>query len=207
MPSANNRWHLLWKIFMQEKKLIWSDKKNRCHWANPKNSVYVEYHDKEWGVPIYDDHKLYEMLLLESFQAGLSWECILNKRDAFKQAFANFNVKQISNFDENKIEELMQNEGIIRNRRKIQATINNAKIFLLIQKEFKSFSEYIWSWSSKKIIFENHLTSSPLSDAISKDLSKRGMKFVGTIIIYSYLQAVGIINSHENRCFLCRNKN
>lgn len=176
----------------------------RCTWVNEKNPLYVKYHDEEWGTPVYDDRKLFEMLLLESFQAGLSWECILNKRVAFKEAFDNFNYKKIKDYDEKKIEELMQNKGIIRNRRKIAATIPNAKIFMEIQKEYQTFSNYLWSFTNNKIIYEYNKTTSELSDKISKDLQKRGMKFVGTTIIYSYLQAVGIINSHEKGCFLYR---
>lgn len=178
----------------------------RCTWVNEKNPLYVKYHDEEWGTPVYDDRKLFEMLLLESFQAGLSWECILNKREAFKEAFDHFNYKKIKDYDEKKIEELMQNKGIIRNRRKIAATIPNAKIFMEIQKEYQTFSNYLWSFTNNKIIYEYNKTTSELSDKISKDLQKRGMKFVGTTIIYSYLQAVGIINSHEKGCFLYRRK-
>lgn len=174
----------------------------RCSWLNLNNPLYVKYHDEEWGVPVYDDHKLFEMLLLESFQAGLSWECILNKREAFKNAFDNYNYKKIKDYNEEKQKELMNNKNIIRNKRKISATIKNAKIFMDIQKEYQSFSNYLWSFTKNKIIYEYDKTTSSLSDTISKDLKKRGMKFVGTTIIYSYLQAVGIINSHEPNCFL-----
>ena len=142
------------------------------------------------------------MLILESFQAGLSWECVLNKRKDFKIAFDNFELNKVINYDDNKIAELLSNEKIIRNRLKIKAAISNAKIFKEIQKETKSFSNYLWHWTDYKIIHETGKTSSTLSDAISKDLQKRGMKFVGTTIIYSYLQAVGVINSHEKDCFL-----
>lgn len=178
----------------------------RCSWVNSKNPLYIKYHDEEWGVPVYDDHKLFEMLLLESFQAGLSWECILNKRGAFKEAFDNFNYKKISNYDDKKIEELMQNKGIIRNKRKITTTIKNAKVFMKIQKEYQSFSNYLWHFTDNKIIYETNKTISPLSDTISKDLKKRGMSFVGSTIIYSYLQAVGIINSHDPECDLYKKK-
>jgi len=174
----------------------------RCSWLNLNNPLYVKYHDEEWGVPVYDDHKLFEMLLLESFQAGLSWECVLNKREAFKKAFDNFDYQKISNYSEEKQKELMNNKNIIRNKRKISATIKNAKIFMEIQKEYNSFSNYLWHFTNNKIIYETGKTTSNLSDQISKDLKKRGMKFVGTTIIYSYLQAVGIINSHEPNCFL-----
>ena len=174
----------------------------RCSWLNLNNPLYVKYHDEEWGVPVYDDHKLFEMLLLESFQAGLSWECVLNKREAFKKAFDNYNYKKIKDYNEEKQKELMNNKNIIRNKRKISATIKNAKIFMEIQKEYNSFSNYLWHFTNNKIIYETGRTTSNLSDQISKDLKKRGMKFVGTTIIYSYLQAVGIINSHEPNCFL-----
>lgn len=176
----------------------------RCTWVNEKNPLYIKYHDEEWGKPVYDDNKLFEMLLLESFQAGLSWECILNKREAFKKAFDNFDYEKVSNYNEVKIEKLLNNKDIIRNKRKITATIKNAKIFMKIQKEYNSFSNYLWHFTNNKIIYETGKTTSPLSDTISKNLKKRGMKFVGTTIIYSYLQAVGIINSHEESCFLCK---
>ena len=175
---------------------------NRCHWVNEDNPIYVKYHDEEWCVPSHDDNYLFEMLVLESFQAGLSWECILNKRDNFRKSFDNFNYKKISNYDENKILSLMNNKGIIRNKRKITATIENAKVFMKIQKEYKSFSNYIWHFTNNKVIRNKTIiTSSPLSDEISKDLKNRGMKFVGTTIIYSYLQAIGIVNDHEKECF------
>jgi len=175
---------------------------NRCFWVNEKNPLYIKYHDEEWGVPSYDDKHLFEMLILESFQAGLSWECILNKREAFCQAYDNFDVRKVSLYDEKKIEELTQNKEIIRNRLKIKASIQNAKIFQEIQKEFKSFSNYIWSFTNNKIIMGTGeiVSSNDLSDKISKDLKKRGMKFVGTTIIYSYLQAIGVINDHEKNC-------
>lgn len=176
---------------------------NRCKWVNLNNSNYVKYHDEEWAKPSYDDNYLFEMLLLESFQAGLSWECILNKRDAFKEAFDNFNIDKISKYDEQKINELLNNKSIIRNRLKIKASINNAKIYKEIQKEYKSFSNYIWSFTNNKIIKNKtdiFKTTSELSDKISNDLKKRGMKFVGSTIIYSYLQAIGIINDHETTC-------
>lgn len=173
----------------------------RCNWVNLNNPLYIKYHDEEWGIPIYDDKKLFEMLLLESFQAGLSWECILNKREAFKQAFDNFDYQKIKDYDEKKIEELMQNKAIIRNKRKITSSIKNAKIFINIQKEYNTFSNYLWQFTENKIIYECDKTTSKLSDEISKDLYKRGMRFVGSTIIYSYLQAIGVINSHEPRCF------
>lgn len=177
----------------------------RCKWCNLKNEKYIAYHDEEWGVPVYDDHKLYEMLILESFQAGLSWECILNKRDDFEIAFDNFDIDKVCSYDEKKINELLKNKKIIRNKRKISAAINNSKIFKEIQKEYKTFSNYIWHFTNNKIIYEIDKTSSELSDTISKDLQKRGMKFVGTTIIYSYLQAIGVIYSHEQECFKYNN--
>ena len=175
----------------------------RCKWLNENNELYVRYHDCEWSVPNYDDNYLFEFLILESFQAGLSWETILNKRENFKKAFDNFDYKKIADYDENKINELMTNKGIIRNKLKIKAAINNAKIFMQIQKEFKSFSNYIWSFSNNKIIKninDDFKTTSELSDRVSKDLISRGMKFVGSTIIYSYLQAIGVINDHETTC-------
>lgn len=180
----------------------WEDGKVRCRWANPKNETYIHYHDKEWGVPVHDDHKLFEMLVLEGFQAGLSWECVLNKREDFRTAFDQFDLEKVCSYDEEDIERLRNNPKIIRNRRKIQAAVTNARAYRKIQQEFGSFSEYLWSWSKGKVIYENDRTYSELSDAISGDLKKRGMKFVGTTIIYAYLQAVGIIYSHEEGCFL-----
>lgn len=175
----------------------------RCSWVNENNELYIKYHDEEWAVPSYDDKYLFEMLLLESFQAGLSWECILNKRESFRKAFDNFDYKKIAKYKEEKINELLNNKEIVRNKLKIHAAINNAKIFMEIQKEYKTFSNYIWSFTNNKTIInkdDNFRTTSNLSDTISNDLKKRGMKFVGSIIIYSYLQAIGIINDHELEC-------
>ena len=178
----------------------------RCKWCNLKNEKYIEYHDKEWGVAIYDDKHLYEMLILESFQAGLSWKCVLNKREDFRKAFDNFEIDKVSDYDEKKVQELLKNENIIRNKLKINAAINNSKIFKEIQNEYKTFSNYIWSFTNNKVIYEIGKTSSELSDIISKDLQTRGMKFVGTTIIYSYLQAIGVIYSHDKECFLYKIK-
>ena len=178
----------------------------RCKWCNLKNEKYIEYHDKEWGVAIYDDKHLYEMLILESFQAGLSWECVLNKREDFRKAFDNFEIDKVSDYDEKKVQELLKNENITRNKLKINAAINNSKIFKEIQNEYKTFSNYIWSFTNNKVIYEIGKTSSELSDIISKDLQKRGMRFVGTTIIYSYLQAIGVIYSHDKECFLYKIK-
>ena len=176
---------------------------NRCKWLNLNNPTYVRYHDEEWGKPKYNDKELFELLILEMFQAGLSWECILNKRDSFRLAFDNFDYNIISNYNDDKVNELLNNKNIIRNKLKINATINNAKVFIEIQKEYKTFSNYIWSFTNNQIIKNMDDTlkvSSDLSDEISKDLKRRGMKFVGTIIIYSYLQAIGIIDDHELSC-------
>ena len=176
----------------------------RCAWVDEKSEIYTKYHDEEWGIPKYDDRDLFELLTLEGFQAGLSWITVLKKREAFRKAFDNFDVKKVAKYDENKVEELISNEGIIRSRSKIGASIKNAKIFIEIQKEFGSFSNYIWSFTEGKIIKnkdDNFQTSTPLSDKISKDLKKRGMKYVGSVIIYSYLQSIGIINDHAVECF------
>lgn len=173
----------------------------RCKWVNLNNPLYVSYHDTEWGVPSHEDNYLFEMLLLESFQAGLSWECVLNKRESFRAAFDGFDYYRIANYDEEKVNELLNNKDIIRNRLKIKAAINNAKIFIDIQKSHGTFDKYIWEYTNGKIIRGNGTqTSSSLSDKISKDLIKRGMRFVGTTIIYSYLQAIGMINDHESSC-------
>lgn len=177
----------------------------RCKWCNLNNPIYIEYHDKEWGVMNINDDYLLEMLILESFQAGLSWECVLNKRESFRQAYDNFNIDKICNYTENKIKELSENKDIIRNKLKIKASINNTKIFKSIQKEFGSFSNYLKTFTKDNIIYETDNTTNFLSDDISKDLIKRGMKFVGSTIIYSYLQAIGIIYSHEKECFLYKN--
>lgn len=175
----------------------------RCRWANPKNSLYIEYHDNEWGKPSYDDGYLFEMLVLEGFQAGLSWECVLNKREAFKAAFDGFDYKKVAGYTQQKQDELAQNKNIIRNRRKIKAAVKNAEIFMNIQSEYGSFSKYIWHFTDgKQIVNRDGIirATTPLSDTISKDLQKRGMKFVGSTIIYSYLQAVGIVDDHEPDC-------
>ncbi|MFR0560890.1 DNA-3-methyladenine glycosylase I [Limosilactobacillus mucosae] len=174
----------------------------RCSWVNLQNPLYVKYHDREWGRPVHDDHKLFEMLLLESFQAGLSWETVLNKREAFKQAFAEFDVAKVANFNDEDCQRLQQNPGIIRHRLKIRAAVSNAQVFMAIQQEWGTFSKYLWHWTDGKTIQEIGATKSKLSDDIAKDLKKRGMKFVGTTTIYAYLQAVGVINSHEDSCWL-----
>lgn len=178
----------------------------RCKWCNLDNPKYVEYHDHEWGIQNFEDRYLFEMLILESFQAGLSWECVLNKRDFFKKAYDNFDINKVCNYDEVKIKELLNNKNIIRNKLKIKASIENAKIFKNIVNEYGSFYNYLKIFTKGNIFFEVNLTSSDLSDSISKDLIKKGMKFVGTTIIYSYLQAIGVINSHEEDCFIYNKK-
>ncbi|MBR6301859.1 DNA-3-methyladenine glycosylase I [bacterium] len=181
----------------------------RCFWVDPNSEIYIKYHDEEWGVPKYDDRDLLELLILESFQAGLSWITVLKKREAFRKAFDNFDINKIVKYDETKISELMNNPGIIRCKNKILSAINNAKIFKEIQKEYGSFSDYIWGFTGNKIIQRTTKElpiSTPLSDKISKDLKKRGMKFVGTVIIYSYLQAIGVVNDHDFECFTQKNK-
>ena len=182
--------------------------KKRCPWAEDVEEIYVKYHDDEWGVPTYDDRELFEMLVLESFQAGLSWITILKKRENFKKAFDNFDVEKVSKYDEAKVEELRNNAGIIRHKGKIESAINNANVFIEIQKEYGSFSNYIWSFTDNKVLKdseENYKTNSQLSDKIAKDLKKRGMKFVGSTIIYSYLEAIGVINNHIHECFKYEN--
>ena len=178
------------------------ENKIRCKWCNLKNELYVKYHDEEWCKTNFDDKYLFEMLILESFQAGLSWECILNKREAFREEFDPFDINKICNYDEKKIEKMLSNEKIVRNKLKIKASINNAKIFKEIQKEYGSFYNYLRTFTKDKIIYEVDRTTSELSDHISNELQKRGMKFVGSTIIYSYLQAIGMIYSHDNECFL-----
>lgn len=180
--------------------------KTRCFWCNLKNPIYVRYHDEEWGILRTDDEYLFEMLALESFQAGLSWECVLNKREAFRAAFDGFDREKISAYGEEKLAELYKNKNIIRNRLKIKAAVTNAAVFCEIVDEFGSFYGYLKTFTHGEIICECDKTTSPLSDAISNDLRSRGMKFVGTTIIYSYLQAVGIINSHDKTCFLYSEK-
>ena len=174
----------------------------RCGWCNLKSETYVKYHDEEWGRPLYDDQKLYELLILECFQAGLSWECVLNKRESFRVAFDGFDIDKVIAYDEGKKQALMNDPAIIRNRLKIKAAVNNSIVFKAIQEEFDSFSDYIWSFTGNEVVQEEFTvrTTSPLSDAISKDLKKRGMTFVGSTIIYSFLQAMGVINGHSKDC-------
>lgn len=177
--------------------------KKRCHWVKD-DELYSKYHDEEWGRATYDDSKLFEMLLLESFQAGLSWLTILKKRESFRKAFDQFDVQKVACYDEEKKEALRLDAGIIRNRLKIKASVRNAQIFIEIQKEYGSFSNYLWHFTNGLVIPASDPVPvhTPLSDQIASDLQKRGMRFVGTTIIYSYLQAVGVVNDHEKGCFL-----
>ena len=174
----------------------------RCSWVNLKNEKYIYYHDFVWGIPNHNDQELFEYLTLEIFQAGLTWETILNKQKYFKNAFDDFDIKKIKQYNEEKIEELLKDKNIIRNKLKIKASINNSKIFKQIIKENGTFYNYLLTFTKGNIYYNSVDTRSKLSDDISKDLTKRGMKFVGTTIIFSYLQAVGIINSHQENCFL-----
>ena len=180
----------------------WKDGKCRCRWANPENPVYIRYHDTQWGRAVHEDRELFEMLLLETFQAGLSWECVLKKREHFREVFDGFDPEKICRYDEAKCEALAQDPGIIRNRKKIAAAVKNAGIFLEIQRRWGSFDAYLWHWTEGSVIRETGKTTSALSDAISKDLKKQGMSFVGSTVIYAYLQAVGVIWGHEESCFL-----
>ena len=181
-------------------------KKSRCTWCE-KSELYKNYHDNEWGVPVYDDSTLFEFLILETFQAGLSWITILNKRENFRIAFDNFDYKKIAKYDDLKFNELIANAGIIRNKLKIKSAISNARAFIKIQEEFDSFSKYIWSFTNGKPIQNNFKnieeipSSTPLSDTISKDLKKRGFKFVGSTIVYAHMQATGMVNDHVISCF------
>lgn len=190
---------------MEREKFSMNDKK-RCKWCNIKNEIYVKYHDEEWGIPNFDEEYLYETLILESFQAGLSWECVLNKRESFRKAFDNFDIDKICSYDKKKLQELLKNENIIRNKLKINAAINNSKVFKKIQNEYGTFYNYLKEYVKDTIVYETEKTTSDLSDTISKDLQKRGMKFVGSTIIYSYLQAIGIIYSHDKDCYLYKSR-
>ncbi len=180
--------------------------KTRCFWVSD-DPLYIEYHDNEWGVPVYDDDRLFEFLILETFQAGLSWITILKKRENFRKAFDNFDYKKIAAYPESKYESLLQDAGIIRNKLKIRATISNAQAFMKVQEEFGSFSKYIWGFTNGKPIVntfkkrEEVPATTELSDAISKDLKKRGFKFVGSTVIYAHMQATGMVNDHTTDCF------
>lgn len=184
------------------------EKLNRCGWVN-SDPLYIKYHDEEWGVPVHDDSKMFEFLLLETFQAGLSWYTILKKRENFREAFAKFDYKKVAKFDEAKILELLQNEGIIRYRLKIESAISNAQRFMEVQKEFGTFCNYIWGFVDHQPILNKPKTlaevpaSSEISDRLSKDLKKRGFKFVGSTTIYAHMQACGMVNDHTIDCFKC----
>lgn len=178
----------------------------RCAWCN-SSELYQKYHDEEWGVPVYDDHTLFEFLLLETFQAGLSWITILNKRENFRSAFDNFDYKKIASYSEEKIQELLLDAGIIRNKLKVYSAVSNAQAFIKVQEEFGSFSKYIWDFTDGKPIDNNRKSlkevqaTTPLSDTISKDLKKRGFKFVGSTVVYAHMQATGMVNDHVADCW------
>lgn len=181
--------------------------KKRCQWIGLKNPLYLKYHDEEWGAPVHDDKKLFAKLILDGAQAGLSWFTILKKRENYRKAFDNWDYRKIAKYGDKKINELLKNEGIVRNRLKIESAIKNAKVFIEIQKEFGSFDKYIWGFVDNKTIQNKFKKVSEiparteLSDTISKDLKKRGMNFVGPTIIYAYMQAIGIVNDHTVDCF------
>lgn len=178
----------------------------RCDWVGD-DPIYIKYHDEEWGEPVHDDLKHFEFLVLEGAQAGLSWITILKRRDGYRNAFVGFNPEEVAKFTDEDVERLVNDKGIIRNRSKIKSAINNARVFLEIQDEFGSFDKYIWGYVDGKPVVnrpekrEDYLASSPLSDEVSNDLKKRGMSFVGSIVIYAHLQATGIINDHMAKCF------
>jgi len=180
--------------------------KRRCEWVG-SDPLYTDYHDHEWGVPVHEDRRLFEMLILEGAQAGLSWITILKKREAYRQAFENFDPRKVSEFSEARVRQLLKNSGIIRNRLKIQATVQNAQAFLRVADEFKSFDQYIWQFVGHRPI-QNHWkrqqdipAQTPESDAMTKDLKKRGFKFVGSTICYAFMQSVGMVNDHILDCF------
>lgn len=181
--------------------------KKRCDWTNNTSDLEIEYHDKEWGIPVFDDRLLFEFLILEGAQAGLSWSTILHKRENYRKAFDNFDAKKIIKYNSNKIEELLQNKGIVRNKLKVNSVVTNAKIFLEVQKEFGSFSNYIWSFVDGKPIIntwksmEDVPAKTNISDIMSKTMKKRGFKFIGSTICYAYMQAVGMVNDHTIDCF------
>ena len=182
------------------------DEKIRCGWCT-SNDLYKKYHDEEWGVPVYEDQKLFEFLILETFQAGLSWITILKKRENFKLAFDDFDYKKVALYSEDKIQELLQDAGIIRNQLKIRAAVSNATAFIKVQEKLGSFSKYIWKFTNGQPIQNNRQslkevpTATPLSDEISKDLKKRGFKFVGSTVIYAYMQATGMVDDHVADCW------
>ncbi|MCF7568429.1 DNA-3-methyladenine glycosylase I [Sabulilitoribacter arenilitoris] len=182
------------------------NKKHKCGWC-VGDTLYEAYHDEEWGVPAYDDATIFEFLILETFQAGLSWITVLRKRENFRKAFDDFNYKKIANYKQDKIDALLQNTGIIRNKLKVKATITNAQAFIKIQEEFGSFSKYIWGFVDGKPIknklknYKKTPANTAISDALSKDLKKRGFRFVGSTVVYAHMQATGMVNDHEVDCF------
>lgn len=177
----------------------------RCAWANPNNPLYLEYHDKEWGVPCHDERRLFEMLNLEGAQAGLSWETILNKRNSYSLAFDGWDAEKIAAYDDAKVASLLANPGIVRNRLKVAATIGNARAYLNMRAQGLSLDHYLWSYVNHQPLINRgeRIISTDISDQISKDLKKRGFKFVGTTIIYAYMQAIGMVNDHEADC-ICK---
>ncbi len=183
------------------------DGKNRCQWSEGVNDAYIEYHDTEWGVPVYDDRVQFEFLILEGAQAGLSWSTILNKRDGYRRNFAGFDPEKVAAFTDKRLEKILTDPGIVRNRLKVQSAVVNARAFLDVQKEFGTFSEYIWGFVNGKPIQNNFRkdsdvpATSEVSDALSKDLKKRGFKFVGSTIMYAHMQATGLVNDHVVDCF------
>ena len=178
------------------------ENKTRCRWCNLNNPKYIEYHDREWGQLRLDDDYLYGMLILECFQAGLSWECVLNKRDSFRMAYDGFDLDAVCAYDDEKIGVLLENKDIIRNKLKILASITNSRVFKEIVKEYGSFAAYLKYFAGEETLYETGKVTNAVSDAISKDLKRRGMKFVGSTTIYAYLQAIGMIDSHEKNCYL-----
>lgn len=180
------------------------DARQRCRWVNVHNPLYVKYHDEEWGVVRHDDAYLYEILMLECFVAGLSWECVLGKREAFRAAFAGFDASAVAQFGPEKVESLLRQPGIIRHRGKIEAAITNSRVFLQVQAEFGSFDRYAWRFVNGEPLREPYHahTSSPESAALSRDLKKRGMRYVGSVTMYSWMQAVGMIQAHGRECCL-----
>jgi DNA-3-methyladenine glycosylase I len=181
--------------------------KKRCNWANPQNDLYIKYHDEEWGLPLHDDNKLFEAIILDGAQAGLSWATILKKRENYRKAYDNFDPKKVAKYSEEKILDLLQDAGIVRNKLKVRSSVKNAKVFLEIQKEFGSFDKYLWGFVDGKPIKNKFKSEKDLpaktevSDKLSVDLKKRGMSFVGSTIIYAMMQAVGMVNDHQTNCF------
>ena len=187
------------------------DNKTRCAWVNGGNALYYDYHDKEWGVPVHDDRLLFEFLTLEGAQAGLSWATVLNKREGYRALFDNFEIEKVAQYDQAKIDDLLQNPAIVRNKLKVNSTVTNARLILEIQQEFGSFDAYIWQFVGGTTLqnewqdMRDVPTSTAVSDAMSKDLKKRGFKFIGTTICYAFMQATGMVNDHSTDCFCYKN--